>query len=80
MSWGLHHSFDEDTSCFSIDGVSKGAQSSHAGGSPISQRACAGFNWAVLSVEAGDPFGVVPEPTSRACIAQLKFLPLAARR
>ena len=34
----LHHGFDERRGDFRDDGVAVGAQSSHAGGSPMSQR------------------------------------------
>jgi hypothetical protein len=43
------------------DSVTIAAQSSHAGGYPMSQRECAGFNWPPLAVAAGEPLGVGPE-------------------
>ena len=58
--------FDEDRGCFGIDCIAVTAQSSHAGGSPISQRECAGFNWPPLSVPAVEPINISPEAVSRA--------------
>ena len=59
------------------DGISVSAQSSHAGGNPMSQRECAGFNWPGFSVAAGEPVGVGPESVSCACPHSLGyFLPL----
>ena len=37
-----------------------GAQASHSGGSPMSQRECAGFNWPPLSIPAEDPVSSSP--------------------
>jgi hypothetical protein len=52
------------------DGVAEGAQSSHSGGRPISQRLCAGFNWTGLPVATVDPLVKAPR-VMRACIARL---------
>ena len=46
------------------DGVAIGAQSSHAGGNPISQRENAGFNAPRFAVEAGEPDGTRPRVCS----------------
>lgn len=43
------------------DGISVGAQASHSGGYPMSQRECAGFNRPPFSVSAGYPFCIAPE-------------------
>src|SRR5262249_13069917 len=51
------------------DRVSVGAQSSHAAGSPISQRECAGFNWPPFSILAGDPIRARPRPELNPCFA-----------
>jgi hypothetical protein len=53
---------------FSIDGVSVGAQASHAAGSPMSQRECAGFNWPPLSIPAEEPVSICPEAVNRAAL------------
>ena len=48
------------------DGIAVGAQASHSGGSPMSQRECAGFNWPPLSISAEEPVSISPETVSRA--------------
>ena len=48
------------------DGVAVGAQASHSGGSPMSQRECAGFNWPPLSIPAEEPVSISPVAVSRA--------------
>jgi hypothetical protein len=55
------------------DGIAVGAQSSHAGGYPISQRENAGFNAPRFSVEAGEPDGVGPGVQHSVCL--LRSLP-----
>ena len=61
-----HGCFDKDLRLRSADGVSVGAQASHSGGSPMSQRECAGFNWPPLSIPAQEPVSISPEAVSRA--------------
>lgn len=61
----IHHAFDESLRRLSIDGVSVGAQAHHSGGSPMSQRECAGFNWPPLSILASEPVSISPEAVSR---------------
>ena len=46
--------------------VTVGAQASHSGGSPMSQRECAGFNWPPLSIPAVEPVSISPVAVSRA--------------
>ena len=48
------------------DCIAVTAESSHAGGSPINQRECAGFNWPELSIPAEEPVSISPEAVSRA--------------
>ena len=48
-----------------VEAIAVTAQSSHAGGSPMSQRECAGFSWPPEAVRAGEPLGVGPEPANR---------------
>lgn len=50
----------------SVDCVSVGAQASHSGGSPISQRECAGSNWPPLGIPAAEPISITPEAVNRA--------------
>ena len=68
-----HHSsivfevtFDDRLRGCGDDRVTVGAQSSHARGSPMSQRGCAGFNWPPLSIPAEEPVSICPETVSRA--------------
>lgn len=63
---GVEIRFDERDSRFGIDCIAVTAQSSHAGGSPMSQRECAGFNWPPLSIPAEEPISISPEAVSRA--------------
>ena len=58
---GFHIGVDEDLGHLRDYGISVSAKSSHAGGNPMSQRECSGFNWPGFSVPAGEPFGVSPE-------------------
>ena len=62
----VHHAFNEGLRGFRVDGVAVGAQASHSGGSPMSQRECAGFNWPPLSIPAEEPVSICPEAVSRA--------------
>ncbi len=48
------------------DRIAVGAQASHSGGSPMSQRECAGFNWPPLSIPAVEPVSISPVAVSRA--------------
>src|SRR5574341_1381064 len=81
----MQHPYQRSGSCADeLDGlwrddrVAIGAQSSHSGGSPMSQRECAEFNWPPLAVSAGDPLGVGPETTS--CTWSSKLLrPVSVR-
>ena len=50
-----HGCFDENLRLDRVDGIAVGAQASHSGGSPMSQRECAGFNWPPLSIPAQEP-------------------------
>lgn len=52
------------------DRVAVGAQASHAAGSPMSQRECAGFNWPPTVVAAVDPVSTSPVTVSRAGVAR----------
>ena len=66
-SWrAVHHALDEDLRGFRVDGIAVGAQASHSGGSPMSQRECAGFNWPPLSIPAEEPVSISPVAVSRA--------------
>ncbi len=56
---------DEGCGRLRDDRVAIGAQSSHAGGSAMSQRECAGFNWPEAAVAASDPVSSAPEAVSR---------------
>ena len=49
-----------------VDGIAITAQSSHSGGSPMSQRECAGFNWPPAVIPAEEPVSSSPEAVSRA--------------
>ena len=49
------------------DGVAGGAQLSHSGGYPMSQREKAGFSWPPLSVPAGEPEGIGPAIATVVC-------------
>ncbi len=51
---------DEGGGDLGDDGVSVGAQSSHAVGNPMSQREKAGFSWPEFAVAAGEPLEVEP--------------------
>ena len=62
----LHHGFDECLRKRGDDRIAVGAQSSHAGGSPINQRLNAGFNWPPTSIPAEEPVSISPEAVSRA--------------
>ena len=53
--------FDEDLRDLGDDGIAVTAQSSHAGGYPMSQRECAGFNLPRFPVGAGYPICGTPE-------------------
>src|ERR1700744_974208 len=63
---GLQIRLYERLGRFRVDTVAVGAQSSHSGGSAMSQRGCAGFNWPPLSIPAEEPVGISPEAVSRA--------------
>jgi hypothetical protein len=58
--------FDEGFRGDRVDGIAVTAQSSHSGGSPMSQRECAGFNWPPLSIPAAEPISISPDAVSRA--------------
>jgi hypothetical protein len=72
------------------DGIAVTAQSSHAGGSPMSQRECAGFNWPPPSIPAVEPISRCPRCRSSgraetdfrraAHVRDEGFRPLAAAR
>jgi hypothetical protein len=69
----IHCFFDEDLRDWGNDCIAVTAQSSHAGGSPMSQRGCAGFNWPPLSIAAKEPVSISPETVIRAgpsCVDQ----------
>ena len=54
-----------------------GAHSSHAGGIPINQRLCDGFNWPPLAVATGDPVSAGPESAENAAsVSVMKAWPL----
>nr|CUV15598.1 protein of unknown function [Ralstonia solanacearum] len=57
---------DEDPRRFRVDRVTEGAQASHSGGSAMSQRECAGFNWPPPSIAAQKPVSISPEAVRRA--------------
>ncbi len=59
------YGFDEPRRDFGINCIAVTAQSSHTGGSPMSQRECAGFNWPPLSISASEPVSISPEAVSR---------------
>jgi hypothetical protein len=59
--------FDEGRRDRRDEGITIAAQSSHAVGSPMSQRECAGFNWPILPVATGDPVGFSPESVNQTC-------------
>lgn len=61
----INYRFDEPRRDFGIDCIAVTAQSSHAGGSPMSQRECAGFNWPPFSIPASEPVSILPEAVSR---------------
>src|SRR5574340_630881 len=48
------------------DRIAVTAQSSHSGGSPMSQRECAGFNCPPLVIPASEPINISPVTVSRA--------------
>ena len=58
--------FDEDLRGGRNDCIAVTAQSSHSGGSPMSQRLCAGFNWPPLSIPAEQPISSSPHAVNRA--------------
>ena len=58
--------FDEGRRLRGNDSIAVTAQSSHAGGRPMSQRECAGFNWPPLSIPAEEPVSISPDAVSRA--------------
>ena len=60
---------DERRCGFRVDRITIAAQSSHAVGSPMSQRECAGFNCPILVVSAVDPLCPPPESASETCRA-----------
>src|SRR5690606_13441706 len=62
---GAEIGFDEGLGGLRDDRVAVGAQASHSGGSPMSQRECAGFNWPPLSIPAIEPVRISPEAVSR---------------
>ena len=64
--------FDERLGERSNDCIAVTPQSSHTGGSPMSQRECAGFNWPPLPVSTRNPFGISPE-ASHACLPSSAF-------
>jgi hypothetical protein len=66
MGDDIHCFFDEDLRDRGNDCIAVTAQSSHSGGSPMSQRGCAGFNWPPLSIAAKEPVSISPEAVSRA--------------
>ena len=51
------------------DRVSVGAQASHSGGNPISQRECAGFNWPPPSIPEQEPVSSLPVAVHRAGVS-----------
>ena len=57
--------FDERRERFGIDCIAVTAQSSHTGGSLMSQRECAGFNRPPLSISAEEPVSRVPSEHRR---------------
>ncbi|WCP14516.1 hypothetical protein sphantq_02962 [Sphingobium sp. AntQ-1] len=63
---------------FGIDCIAVTAQSSHTGGSLMSQRECAGFNWPPLSIPAEQPVSSVPSEHRRAGPAVVSQLAMAA--
>ena len=46
------------------DGIARGAEASHPGGNPMSQRENAGFSWPGFAVSAVEPHGISPESTN----------------
>jgi hypothetical protein len=58
--------FDERRGVRGDEAIAVTAQASHSGGSPMSQRECAGFNWPPLVVSAVEPICSSPEAVSRA--------------
>ncbi|MEG3175882.1 hypothetical protein U1872_06540 [Sphingomonas sp. RB3P16] len=61
---------DDSFRGFGDDRVAIGAQSSHAAGSAMSQRECAGFNWPPLSIPAEKPVSRSPWTVSRAGLSR----------
>lgn len=62
----FRHVLNEDPCRFRVDRIAIGAQASHSGGSAISQRECAGFNWPPLSIPAQEPISISPDAVCRA--------------
>jgi hypothetical protein len=56
----LHHVFDELRRDLRDDGIAVGAQLPHSAGNPMSQREKAGLSWPRFSVDAGEPFKIIP--------------------
>lgn len=57
--------FDPEERRFEVEGIAVTPQESHAGGSLISQRECAGFNCPPLSIPAEEPVSISPSAVRR---------------
>ena len=71
----LYHRLDEGLRLRGNDCIAVTAQSHHSGGSPISQRECAGFNWPPLTIPAEEPVNICPVAVSRTGSAKAAICP-----
>src|SRR5579859_5840630 len=81
-----HVRLDERLRLRDNDAVAVETKPSHSGGTPMSQRECAGFNWPPLNasgyfwIAARNPLGISPKSTDRASSSvrrELSVLPAA---